>query len=489
MTRKVLLALAVFAVALAGAQARAALTVETESTDDGERTIFRMTVTPAAEPAPALRHRLLLRDIDVKHGNAAPMYYRTLMDVPRITKALKDKFGDDWYDWISAFGEAFPIEKVREAAATIGALDQLREAAARRECDWGWQLDEITGPDLFAYLLPEIQESRQVSRFLMLKARLAIAEGRYDEALDLLRINFKMGSDVAGEPLLVCGLVGIAEAGMGLRAMADLIAAPDSPNLYWALSELPDPPISLHHALRFEMSNILRVLPFLRDAETQQHSPEEWARLLSEGLSELQQVGIGGSGYGFPNREVVQMGVAAMAMTTYPAAKQRLIDGGMDPARVEEMPVGQVIAVDSEREYRRVADAIEKWWYQPYRVARDRLREAEDETLGSVELSRGYGATLAALLLPAVNAARSAEERLQWQTDALRVVEAIRMHAAETGKLPASLDEIEVVPVPENPRTGKPFEYRWDGDAAVLELPFSDGFSGAAWRFEIRLAK
>lgn len=475
-------------VTLASARAWAELSVETESSADGERTIFRMTVTPAAEPVPALRHRLLLRDIDVKHGNAAPMYYRTLLDVPRTTKALKDQFGDGWYDWISASGESFPLEKVRAAAAVIGELDQLCEAAARRECDWGWQLDEITGPDLFAYLLPEIQDSRQVSRFLMLKARLAIAEGRYDEALDLLRINFKMGQDVAKEPILVCGLVGIAEVGMGHRALVDMIAAPGSPNLYWALTELPNPPISLRHATRFEMGSLLRVLPFLKDAETQEHSAEEWARLLAEGLGEMQQFGLENRAYGFPNREAIQMGVAALAMTSYTPAKQRLIDGGMDAQHVERMPVGQVIAVDASREFRRTADELEKWWYVPYLEARKRGAEAEQVVFRD-RLAGGYGGMMAALLLPAVNAARTAEARIQWQTDGLRVVEAVRMHAAKTGLLPASLDEIEVVPVPENPVTGKAFEYRLEGDAAKLELPFSDGIPSAAWRFEIELAK
>jgi hypothetical protein len=95
---------------------------------------------------------------------------------------------------------------------------------------------------------------------------------------------------------------------------------------------------------------------------------------------------------------------------------------------------------------------------------------------------------LATLLLPAVEAARAAEARLDWQTRAIQIVEAVRMHAAHSGALPTSLDEIEVVPVPLNPATNKPFQYRLDGETAVLDLPFSDGFAGVAWRFEITLA-
>ena len=70
---------------------------------------------------------------------------------------------------------------------------------------------------------------------------------------------------------------------------------------------------------------------------------------------------------------------------------------------------------------------------------------------------------------------------------ALRVVEAVRMHAAEAGRLPASLDDIVIVPVPVNPITTLPYLYRLDGKMAVLDLPFSDGMPGVAWRFEIQL--
>jgi hypothetical protein len=84
---------------------------------------------------------------------------------------------------------------------------------------------------------------------------------------------------------------------------------------------------------------------------------------------------------------------------------------------------------------------------------------------------------------------RDAQTRLDWQLNALQTVEAIRMHAAAAGRLPATLAEIKVVPVPQNPVTGQGYEYRLDGDTAVLDLPESDGFAGVAWRFEITLAK
>jgi hypothetical protein len=72
------------------------------------------------------------------------------------------------------------------------------------------------------------------------------------------------------------------------------------------------------------------------------------------------------------------------------------------------------------------------------------------------------------------------------------------MYAADhDGKLPKSLNEITAVPVPNNPATGKAFQYRLDGATAVLDLPPSDEVEGGNRfaraastniRFEIQIA-
>ena len=79
--------------------------------------------------------------------------------------------------------------------------------------------------------------------------------------------------------------------------------------------------------------------------------------------------------------------------------------------------------------------------------------------------------------------------RLDRRVAALRVVEAIRLYAAShDGKLPEELIQITEVPVPEDPATGKPFEYCRDGAASVLTLPEA-GLSGRptpSYRITIR---
>jgi hypothetical protein len=466
--------------------ARAELSVQEESLPEGTLTTFKMTLDAAAEPVPALKHRLLIREIDEKDGNAAPMYYRAIMGAEQTRKELVKAVGDD-YETIPWFEGERRLETLRKGAAIVNNnqlwIESLREASRRRDCDWGFDLRSIRGPELFAFLLPEVQETRQLSRFLAVRAQLAIEEGRFDDAIDDIRINYKLARDVAKEPLLVCGLVGVAEASVSNRLLINLIAAPKSPNMYWAVAEVPTLEAEIQHALRFEMSNVGRVFPFLQDAETQEHTPEEWRRILAGGLENMELVS--GGNLMFFGSTARQLALTSLGLGTYSSAKGRLIADGFDRNRVEQMPVGQVIAIDTAREFRRIADEFEKWWYVPFRESRDRETKVEDELRG-IKLDGGYGKVLAGLLLPAVSAARAAQERNGWQLEGLRTIEAIRMHAAKTGEVPARLEDIEVVPLPINRATGKLYQYQRVGDTAVVDLPFSDGFT-IAWRFEIQL--
>jgi hypothetical protein len=229
----------------------------------------------------------------------------------------------------------------------------------------------------------------------------------------------------------------------------------------------------------------MKIFPVLLEPEKQEHSPEEWARLLATSLSDMQKAA--GNAETIYQDWVMRVGVVGFGLIAYPDAKQRLIAAGMDAGEIERMPVGKVIAMDASREYKRIAQEFEKWWYTPYAVAK-KLGGMPDEILRD-RFGGGYGRILASLMMPALNRVRDAQTRLDWQLNALQTVEAIRMHAAETGKLPKTLSEITVVPVPKNPVTDQDYVYRLDGDTAVLELPASDGFQGVAWRFEITLAK
>jgi len=478
------LAIASSAPALAGVTV-----VEDQENNDG-LTVFQMTVTPAAEPVPALRHRFRVPLHLRKPGNAATHYLRVWPEggLERTWKYVRENTKEEVDRWgrINDLSIAeLPLDQVRDAAASFqGHIDTHIDRASRcRECDWGLAEEELRGMETIQYLLPDAQASRDISRALVLNTRLAIAEQRYDDAINLMRMNYQLGQDISKQEFLVCCLVGLAEVQMANLTVIDLIGAPNSPNLYWALTELPRPIIDIRDAMNLDMSLGLRMFPVLLDAETANHTPEEWTHLVATTFNELGDARDLLGGAGFPKQKTLsQLAATGMSLVVYPAAKQRLIDAGMTNGAVEEMSVAQVLLIDMAREYQKIADEYEKWMFVPY-------ADMQEVDFGRTELTDGFGSLLANMLLPAVTATRRAQIRTEWQMNAIRVVEALRMHAAETGRLPASLDDVKDVPVPDNPITEKPYEYRLDGDTAVLDLPFSDGMPGVAWRFEIQLAK
>src|SRR5262249_39426248 len=133
------------------------------------------------------------------------------------------------------------------------------------------------------------------------------------------------------------------------------------------------------------------------------------------------------------------------------AARNRLVELGLAEALVKSFPPTQVILLDEERELQTRFDDVAKivsfpsWQFQPlYEKASERRKEP---TL------------LADLFLPSQQAASNAATRLQQRIALLRVVEALRMYAAEhKGSLPAQLADVSV-PLPVDPVTGKPFLY------------------------------
>jgi hypothetical protein len=478
------------AVFLLESPAQAEMEVITDAEGQEGLTIIRMTVTPAAEPVPALKHRFRVPMHERIPGNAATHYLRSFGEggsPGRKWRMLRDRYGegvDDWYDFDFPV-ERIPIEQCREVASAWDNYvnDHIRSASVRRECEWGLEEMDLRGMEAIEFLLPDAQESRQISRALALLSRMAILDQNNEDAIDYIRMNYQLGQDVSKQRFLVCSLVGMAEVGIANKSVIELISASGSPNLYWALAELPRPIIDMREAMNLEMSLGLRMFPVLLDVETKQHAPEEWSRLVTKVLKDLaaSQEILGGNR--FPEEQTLaQLGAMVLSFAIYPTAKQRLIEGGKSIAEVESMPVSQVLLIDTALEFQKVADEFEKWSLVPFHQMRD-------VEIDSLELSDGFGKMLADMLLPAVQAARKAQIRTQWQISALRILEALRMHAAIAGKLPASLDEITVVPVPDNPITRQSFVYRLEDGTAVLELPFSDGMPGVAWRFEIQLAE
>lgn len=464
----------------------------------GYREIIRMTVTPAGEPSPAFKYRLSLRPHELVPGNSVAHYMRAFPEggIERTWKRVRDEFGeeaDNWYGTDMPISQ-LPLDKVREAAMLFQGLidNHLRPGTKCRETDWGVSFVDVSGPEIISFLLPEIQAMRSIGRAVALRTRLPIAERRYDDAIELLRMNYRLGRDVGEQPILVSNLVGIAICGITNTGTIDLIAAPNSPNLYWALSELPRPMISLRDSMRLELAIGPRMFELLDSPEEKERTPAEWNAILARDIRSLAESGLHIAPPNRADAPAVRFAPLLVGLVGYSHAKDRLIEWGYDKDEVEAMAVGQVMAIYSARVYQTAADELEKTIYVDFESGKRLGREANERVSnlrwGSNSVDQEF-LPIAQLLLPAVQAAYPAQYRVERDIDALRVIEALRMHAAENDcQWPASLEEVTCVPVPKNPATEEPFEYYLEGDTAVLVLPHSDGMH-IERRFELTIVQ
>jgi hypothetical protein len=456
--------------------------------------IISLTVLPAAEPRPALKYRLLPAPRERTPGNAAVLYYRAILQVKSLPAEHWNEHGQKSEAWLAAPLDQFPKEEVRKWLGGEALFAELRRAVYREQCDWDLRADELRGLEPIQLLLEDAQQCRNLARKLQLKARLEISEGRYADALETLRHGYQLGQDVAKTPLLINGLVGIAITAVMNGELLKLIEASDV-NYYWAIAALPRPVFNMRPAMEFEMNMPYQIFPFLKDAESAERTPQEWQQLIAGCLRLLPELS-SGSAHQPADWQAELLAAAAMAKL-YPPAKERLIAGGMPREKVEAMPVGQVVAIHTSRSLRYSYEEIGKLFFLPPGDAVKRSAAVEkrlmEQGLMGQAFSGDAGLPLAELLLPAVGAVNQATLRIERERSALQAIEALRMHAAQTGKLPASLADVTVVPVPNDPATEQPFAYAYDAakGEATLDSPALPGQHprGNAKRYVIRLRK
>lgn len=237
-----------------------------------------------------------------------------------------------------------------------------------------------------------------------------------------------------------------------------------------------------------ENASLFLSIPELKNVESKEYSADYWGRVLVNLLSAGSALGMGNQ-----NSEFNKLTAAGLAVWGYPLARQSLIDSGRNPAEIDAMSIPQVLLLYSVRTYEELRDEEFKWWNLPYPEAR---QHADRRDLGDRARSREV-LPLAQVLLPAVASVHRAQVRAQREIAFLQLLEALRMYGANhEGRLPDKLADLSEAPAPNDPVTGKPFDYRRQGDAAVIALQgYLVGYPKQAsdpepdLRFEIRLAK
>ncbi len=434
-----------------------------EKTNDKSVEIRRLSLVPAAEPVPAMSYRLLPRYLDQKTGNAALLYYSAAAlcpdSDPRDPEDIQKKIGD----WRDLPVDQLDRKEVDEALSSFSnCFHQIKLAAQRNYCQWEMPLE-----DGFALQLPHLATFRRMIFAMQLQIRLKIADGEIDQALEMLQQGLYMGRGIAQGPTVIQDLVGIAITAILFKEVEGLMQMPDSPNLYWALTALPDPMIDMHSSLEYEREMLFIEFPQLQNLESEVLSPAQVLAIISDFMNKVQTLS-GGMG-DVPFKGLLPVG---WVMLHYSDAKEFLVRKGFSQQRIEAMPAAQAVLAYQKLEYQELLDNMFKWFELPYSQAQPHLKKGEQRLNDHIS-TKGIKVNLFCTLLPALSRIAFLQARLDRNIALLRTVEAIRMFAADhSGQLPGSLAEITAVPIPADPVTGKDFIYRRiDARNARLEAP------------------
>jgi hypothetical protein len=245
----------------------------------------------------------------------------------------------------------------------------------------------------------------------------------------------------------------MAMARLAIYHLEEMLAQPGCPNLYWALTNLPNPLIPLDKGMEGERAVLLAEFRDLD--ETAPMSADQLKKFIAHMDSLL--------GDGTPpkpgeSRVRAWLDARTKQEELVRAARHRLVEAGLSEKRLLGFPADQVLLLDEKREYEVRRDDVLKLTNLPAW-----LREAQRSQSKPNEEAALFGE-----LVSALHNAQHAQGGVDQRIALLRHVEALRMYAAEhNASLPARLCEISV-PLPDDPFTGKPFRYELIGTTAHL---------------------
>jgi hypothetical protein len=241
--------------------------------------------------------------------------------------------------------------------------------------------------------------------------------------------------------------------------LVQLMNRPESPNLYWALAEYPSRQPMFRRAMDGERSWMIPSVPHLARARAGEPlSADQWRAALEYVAKfvyaeEGSQKKLDPVGEANPEtlREARELYAKTHRLSADEAAK-------IDPM----IALGHFYF----QQYQAAFDDMYKLRGLPYPLQLAKAAQHDQNVARLRSQQRGNPFFQAGSEVHGVLWRYARADR---QLAALMAVEAIRSYAAANGgKLPARLEDITDTPVPNNPATGKPFEYRVENESATL---------------------
>jgi len=448
-----------------------AATARTNGADAPAVEEIRLAAHPAAPPVPAMQYHFMPDVIDQVPGNAALLYLTAAKQLAsaRADAALHpdavaanggsdDERMDAWL--------AMPITDLprKEVAALLaryaGALNQFRLATLRDRCDF----DPPFRTEGFRTLLPFLNDARALARLAALDARYRLTSGDFEGGVADLSLPLVQAHHLNDKAFLVQLLVATALDQLALRQVQEFIEQPNSPNLYWALGDLPAPLLDFRAAMKMEAASAFFSIPQLKEARAGRLTPAQWrdaVRAMGDLRTNLHA-------YGYPSAGE-QLMSALIAVREYPLARKYLADERhFQPSQIDAMQASQVLGLYHVGMFDRRTQEVDRCLTLAFPqgiVALSRVEEAARRAA-----AEGSSWSLLDVFTPNVKQQYVSLAGADRRVAILRTVEAVRAYAADhDGRPPASLDDLTETPAPPDPMTAKPFDYRVQGDQVTIE--------------------
>lgn len=420
------------------------------SAQDPKPEIVTLRVAAAsAEESNALR--LLPASPDLKDGNAAVVMLRTTWEQANWMQKVWPKLGE-----VCDLPHDDP--KVQEIPFD-SFQRQLYRAAMMKDAHWEYP---INSEPLASILLPDVQGFRQLAgRGMKIWIAQQIVKGDLHRARQGILTQFACARHIAETPFLVTHLVANAITRMGLDRAELLIQQPDAPNLYWAFSKLPPAIGPVDEAIELESRALVKSLPALDNGVLAVGSPK-WKEAAVEFSTFMSLSG---------NQEWTVKDANALKKRLLTESQTALRDKlKFDDDTLKEMS-------DEEK--------VMRWVMLTTQLFNTRTENAfslpaPDAIRMLVRLDREVKQLEKKLEAPSPLMKNQAGIYMSLygfgrRVKFLQTVEAIRDHMSQNdGQLPKSLDDV-ALPIPNDPFTNTPFEYRMSKNTATLKMTPIEG--------------
>jgi hypothetical protein len=436
-------------------------------------TVIRLAVDPMPQPQPTLRYRLLPQLSEFQAGNPVLGYLKCFMEQERFFFNKESVAEREKYLIMPL--ELLPASRLRQYGGS--ALRQADYAARLETPDW--QALAPLRKSGMGLLIPDVQRMRALAAALKVRFRAEVATRQFDDAMRTAQTMFALARHLGEHPTLVGNLVGISIFQAIVGPLEEMLGQSDCPNLYWALTILPTPPVEIRKGLEGDAGVMMAYeLSWVEDAV-----PMDQARL-EKAMERFQLMLTVGSEGGKKPRDVrAWVAERARSEDGVRSARQRLVAAGLAPEQFQRFPEAQVVLLDEKREAQARLQALCNLTLLPYWQMQAYVTSHKPAGPDSCQFGEVVGA---------VAKVRRAQARMEQRIGLLRVVEALRLYAAEhAGRWPERLEDVSV-PLSPDPFTGQPFVYQCDGKTAhVRGMPPTGHEKDAVFNvhYEVRIRK